>query len=398
MSFLLPTVQYAKIKINELNIIEKDGVPYQVKIEGQNFKITKRFLDSLCSRFGLSTSEFNHFSYNEVFERISKTNSQPQIQVTIQLTRAADELSGAKFNLFGKEQYGPEFEPKLLGVSNPEKTNLDLNDFAWVMQRAKPGWGYPESGSDIQYRDGVLLTRHIPSAEMKFCVGGDNDQLESRFVLETPIDGYGKPTIWLGFILKNGMNSMVVYHKNFQSMINTGTDENQRETLLRLIQSFNNEDGFADLKKRILTAQNSWSSIYEVVSLNKIIWSLNFNDFIVGWLDKNYKEEVGIEQIKTDILLRIQKLTGDLRAIFGIAQLDSLSEKKQHSLPTKASVYQLLSLASEYATHALFTNAARKLQQYIGDILSKDFDLENSCDQFKRFEQFLTKGEEYGIN
>ena len=44
-------------------------------------------------------------------------------------------------------------------------------------------------------------------------------------------------------------------------------------------------------------------------------------------------------------------MTGDLQRIYGMANLDALSVKRQRTLPAACKVYDLLNFASEVATH-----------------------------------------------
>src|SRR6202011_2937734 len=60
------------------------------------------------------------------------------------------------------------------------------------------------------------------------------------------------------------------------------------------------------------------------------------------------------------------KMTGDLSQIYGLANLDTLSAKRQRTLPTACKVYDLLNFASEVATHHATPAGERALQAYIG--------------------------------
>ena len=83
------------------------------------------------------------------------------------------------------------------------------------------------------------------------------------------------------------------------------------------------------------------------------------------------------------------KMTGDLSRIYGLASVDSLSARRQRTLPTACKVYDLLNFASEVATHHATTTGNRNVQAYIGDLISGEYDLEGTCDQFSDWRDFF---------
>jgi hypothetical protein len=82
-------------------------------------------------------------------------------------------------------------------------------------------------------------------------------------------------------------------------------------------------------------------------------------------------------------------MTGDLTRIYGLANLDSLSVKRQRTLPSACKVYDLLNFASEVSTHHATNMGNRKVQAYIGDLISGEYDLEGTADQFSDWRDFF---------
>jgi hypothetical protein len=83
-------------------------------------------------------------------------------------------------------------------------------------------------------------------------------------------------------------------------------------------------------------------------------------------------------------------MTGDLSKIYGLANLDTLSIKRQRCLPAKAKVYDAINFASEIATHQATPQGSRRLNGYIGDLISGEYDLEGTADgPFAEFSDFL---------
>jgi hypothetical protein len=87
------------------------------------------------------------------------------------------------------------------------------------------------------------------------------------------------------------------------------------------------------------------------------------------------------------------KMTGDLSQIYGLANLDTLSVKRQRTLPAACKVYDLLNFASEVATHHSTEAGNRSLSAYIGDLISGEYDLEGTVDHLSDWREFFVKNE-----
>jgi hypothetical protein len=64
-----------------------------------------------------------------------------------------------------------------------------------------------------------------------------------------------------------------------------------------------------------------------------------------------------------------------------LANLESLSVKRQRMLPARCRVYDLLNFASEIATHRASSESRPRLQAYIGTLVSDEFDLEGTAEK-----------------
>ena len=80
-------------------------------------------------------------------------------------------------------------------------------------------------------------------------------------------------------------------------------------------------------------------------------------------------------------------MSGDLSGIYGLANLDALTVKRQRTLPAACRVYDLLNFASEVATHHATEIGHRAVQAFLGDLISGEYDLEGTVDQFTETEQ-----------
>jgi hypothetical protein len=130
--------------------------------------------------------------------------------------------------------------------------------------------------------------------------------------------------------------------------------------------------------------------VNEVVRLAQFIWKLNLNDFKSDMMKEicgNTKPEK--DDMRNAVLADLYKRSGDIKDIYGVVQLDAISKKRMRTLPTKATVYTIQNFTTELATHILNPEASRRFQGYIGDLVSQEYDLEGSCEEFPTFEHFM---------
>jgi hypothetical protein len=83
------------------------------------------------------------------------------------------------------------------------------------------------------------------------------------------------------------------------------------------------------------------------------------------------------------------EMTGDLTRIYGMANLDALSVKRQRTLPAACRLYDVLNFASELATHHTTEMGNRIVQAFIGDLISGEYDLEGTVDRFSDWRDFF---------
>ncbi|MGY8767993.1 MAG: hypothetical protein ACKVH8_06095 [Pirellulales bacterium] len=83
------------------------------------------------------------------------------------------------------------------------------------------------------------------------------------------------------------------------------------------------------------------------------------------------------------------RVTGRLHEIYGLSNLDALSEKRQRILPAKCRIYDLINFASEIATHYSRNESGRNLQAYIGSLISDEYDMEGTATDTTEFSDFF---------
>jgi hypothetical protein len=340
----------------------KTGVA-EMSLDGEPVRTTKRFWNSLHQRFGFTSNVFRYFTPREVFDRIS--NVAPNDRVRWCLER-------------GKDGRGT-----LQAVTNPSTALMPHDELVGLLKRFGAG--------DVRYSNGVVRSIHRPRADGTFDVAGDGFQ--NKFVLETPVDGFGRPAVYLSLLRLICSNGAIGYSPAFRSELSVGRgNDGVAFALTRVLEGFNNEDGYAALRQRFESAAKSWASVHEANRLYKLLARLH-NQGHVAARGRPTGGDVAREQ-SGPLFAAFHKMTGDLTRIYGLANLDAISAKRQRTLPTAARVYDLLNFASELATHHASEAGGRQVQAFIGDLISGEYDLEGTVDRFGDWRDFFFADED----
>jgi len=321
-----------------------------LEIEGQQVRATKRFWRSFFTRFGIAENVFRYFSPAEVFSRIGEVNQ------------------GAAFRYCVVERHDlQDAEPgvpwrELLAVTSPQRPVIHYSEVIDLLQRY--------GGLDVHYHDGLVHSSHSPrGGSREFAIGGD--QFRDRFCLETPVDGYGHPRLFLSLLRLVCSNGMVGYSRAFRSDIPVG--KHMDHCLTRALESFDNGDGYVALRQRFASSQSSWASVQECVQLAALLEKL----------------EVAKELTCQGLLGRLHTIAGNLNELYGLSNIEALSDKRQRILPSRARVYDLLNFASEIASHHAKPSGANRIQAYIGSLISDEYDLEGTAEVSTDFDAFF---------
>lgn len=319
--------------------------PRSVYVQGQETKPTKRFWKSFFQRFGVSENIFRYFDPAEVFDRISHRAADDSMRVCIERT--------------------PDEQPKLLAVSSPRRPVIRSGEIQALVER----YGC----HDTTYHEGVVTSTHTPrGGNQTFSIGPD--RFQHRFVMETPVDGFSQPKIHLSFLRMICSNGAIGYSRAFRSDISLGKDI--AHCLGRALESYDNGDGYDALRQRFESAQTSWASVQEASRLYKLLGKLR-----------------GAGEVTKETVLRdLNRVAGNLQELYGLANLDALSTKRQRVLPAKCRVYDLLNFASEAATHHATVSGNRTLQAFIGSLISDEYDLEGAAMEASEFADFFIPG------
>lgn len=380
-----------------------------VEIDGRVCKPSPRFMVSLGAKYGFGPSIYRWFEPEEVFKRISERANSDRIRVCV-------------------EQRG-ENQETLLGVSNPGSVLIHhdellglLSDYGVKVDDADYGQrSWPRSGGSIDpnglrvgvvggdqtdahgnlfappeipslvYDEGIVRSVHSPRNSQSYNIGGDG--FENKFVLDIPIDAYGKPSAYLMLLRQICSNGSIGYSRVFRADLSLGKGEDSFEyALVRAMEGYNNEEGFSALRERMESATNSWASIAEVNKVYKGLVRLHHKGearVSQKYLTDAKGDDGGALMDGSPLITSFHNLVGDLSRAYGLANLDALGVKRQRTLPAGCKMYELLNFLSETATHHATPAGARSLQAMNGDFLSAEFDLEGTVDKFGDWKDFL---------
>ncbi len=341
-----------------------------VLVHDEPLEPTDRFWFSLFARYGFNKAFFTYFDHAEVFERISQKESQDRMRVCIE----RDEKSGNR----------------LLGVSNPTKPIVPHGDLMGLLGRYE--------GENISYANGIVESTHKPRVGNNFDVGGD--MFSHRFVMSTPIDGYGQPNLYLSLLRLICTNGMIGYSRAFRSTLALGKgNDDVTHNITRALDGFNNDEGFAVMRQRMEAATTSWASVYETNSLLSLLTKLHHGKQLNVNVDdprllerspsiSSHLNVSGNDPIGSPLVKAFHEMTGDTSRLYGLANLDSLSIKRQRTLPVKCTVYDALNFATEVATHHAEPEGSRQLNAWVGGLVSNEYDMEGTKDKFGDFADF----------
>lgn len=342
----------ADLRVNRVERTENGRVTLRdLEIDGQPVRATRRFWRSFFSRFGIAENVFRYFSPSEVFNRIGELNKDDSFRFCV----------GHDENQDGSRK------SHLLAVTNPKRPVIRFDEIVDLLKRF--------GGTDVRYHEGLVTSTHAPrGGSREFAIGGD--QFRDRFCMETPIDGYGHPRLFLSLMRLVCSNGVVGYTRAFRSDVPVG--KHMDHTISRALVSFDNGDGYAALRQRFESSQTSWASVHECIQFGAI-------------LDKLHREN---HLATRGLLGRFRGVAGNLSELYGLANIEALSDKRQRILPSKARVYDLINFASEVASHHASTDGANRIQGFIGNLVADEFDLEGTANDAPEFDAFFLQDSE----
>lgn len=356
---------YGTCRLKDLRLNTETGANNKQMVKslglhGEELQTSSRFWTSLQMRFGFTTNIFKYFSHAEVFQRISEKSPDDTIRYCIERENKSSQL---------------------LAVTSPNSAVIHHRELKDLLNR--------HGAEGHKYSNGVVSSTHRLRHDIPVEIAGDD--FRSKYVIDTPIDGFGRPAVYLAMMRLVCTNGAVAMTPVFRSELNCGKGtKGAGFALERAVEGFNNEEGFSALHQRFESSAKSWASVNEANQLYKIVAKMQ----LTNNLNTN-SNGVSTELLNDDspVMHAFHRMTGDISRLYGLTSSDVLSVKKQRTLPVRCRVYDLLNFASELATHRATPFAHRELQGYIGDLVSAEFDLEGTANQYGNWNDFFVKDE-----
>ena len=316
------------ISISDLTpLSDSSNSALRLSFNGKEYDASKRFMSSLASQLKFSTNIFNYFTPVEVFERIYDVNPSVKFKVTFD-----------------------EKEKRALGVVSEKKPLLSVEDACDVI--------FSDSRLlDIDYKEGVISSTF--DLGKTFNITNDSVYLQ-RIKLNLPVDGITTPNIYLSTLRQVCTNGMVAFVNGFKSEIIL--NESSGIHLKNLLNSYDNDVGFRNLKDRIRTAQYTTASVRELLNTECLIKKVMQNGVTANLLCEC-----------------LENLAGDPCDIYGTTALTNIPTNVRAQLRVRCPVNTLINFLTELSTHhleELTDKALDKINTFAGKTLLNNFDLE----------------------
>lgn len=344
-------IESRKVALNKMDFSETGN---RIIVGDDSIRTTDRFWTSICSmysKFGMSTKLFKMFSHAEVFNRLKDIASD-----TVTMSVEHDEHGNQT----------------ALAVVSPDKSIIKQDNLVDYLDG--------RDTKKVRYYNGIVTSTHPIQALKDVKINGD--VFSPEFTMATPIDGFGNPCIYLSVMRQVCSNGLVAMSPAFKSQVSVGKNDDPLHRLSMVMESYNNEEGYDAITSRIDSAGRSWASISESNKAYKIVKDL-YTEVEIG--------ENGMKTIRdSDSILtafqRLGDLVGDIRMTYGINTTSEMSPKKMTSLPTAATVYDLMNFITEITTHhSKNLYAVQRANAFVGDLLSNEYDLELSKDKYGNY-------------
>lgn len=359
----LPVVKYASIRLDKLEVVVDEvqsesgrGRPKKVRTlidhqHGISIKPTKRFWSSFFSEFelgNLAPKFFDYFPYDEVFKRIQDQTVDSMVGMCLKYVPGTTN----RFEGFG---------------ITTDLRHTPYDDVVAQIQKQDP------NVMSIQFDKGVIRSVHSAKDQVaKFTVAGD--RYDGLFEIVTPVDGYGKPELYIGVEREVCTNGLVARHNAFRSQFKM--QSNGIKTLETLIDGFRNEDGYIQIKRRFENADLSFASMAEVSKVNNLLYDLN--------------EKYSCEGIRRAVY-EFSQLLGDFTRELNITSISQVPEKQAAGIPMRPTVLSLIQLLTEASTHHLKAEDAIRVDKFLGNLISNNYDLELYKNHCSEYDDFLLK-------
>lgn len=313
------------VSIRDLKPVESEKSLFCLELDGHPYEVSRRFLNSFARKMKFSSNVLNYFSPEEVFTRVSERN--PDVRFRLTLDRQTNSALGL---VDANTQILPAHVACNVFAEDPRLLSLDYDDGIFEAKFALP---------------------------RQFTIDDDSTYLEQLY-LQYPVDGVGNPCFYLAVMRQICSNGQVALVPGFRTDI--VINDNSGNHLARLLRSYNNENGFEQLEKRLKAAQKTEASIDELLRIDKL---LNTHIFSMD--------------MRVQVQERLMEMVGDPCSRYTITSLGNIAPKRRPLLPAGCSVNDLFTFCTELTTHhASILDHPSAFNTEISQMMCEDYDLE----------------------
>lgn len=332
--------QFSNIELKELDPVTVENRVAAVRVGGDLYRPSPRFMKTLMSLFGFSENIFQYYSPAELLDRITERREDSEIRICIDRDRHL-----------------------IHGVVRPGVRSLPLRTVCGILAEDKR-----LAGLNYDPLKGCISARlNLPD---QWTLPGDS-KYHTFLEVQYPVDQSSTPKITLGTIRLICRNGAVARRKCFETTL--VVDKDRGTHLRHLLSTFNNRAGFDALRDRMQIAQNTKASVNEFLqTANAIRRSVKSPESIIS---------------------RMHTVAGLPEESYGVTRLDSIREHHRRDLPVGASVMDLINIVTELATHHEVDDRDY-LHGFVTNLLAKEFDLEELVTNTRSAESFYLKGVE----
>ena len=313
-------------------------------IDQTTFKLSDRFFKTLAAELEIPYGVFGFFTPLEVMTRAAEKDPDLPLRVTV------DTAQGEALGLTPAK-----------GVPMPVKY---IEDVLHEDSRLK----------EVEYGTGVLSA--TLDLDDPWNIPNDSTY-HVRVRCRVPEDGVAMPDMSLATWRQVCSNGAVAEAPLFRTKMEI--KDNSGEHFRRLLASFSNPSGVELLQERMCTAAGTKASVAEVLLLDGLI-------------------RRSVANTRNQMLLRerLNEIADNPCIRYGVTDLANIGEKKRPLLPVGCSVSDLLSFASELATHHTdLLKPESTLHSFAGTVLAKGFDLEDLYPNTRRTSDFYLNGVDF---
>ena len=338
------TVRITPQKVAE-SVVENNGRFSALRVDGEEYKPSQRFLKGMAQRMKVPYSVFDLFTPLEVIQRAAERAPDLQLRLTVDRE-----------------------EKKALALIEDKGVPMPAGNIEIIMKEDR-------RLQKFDYHDGII-TGHFDLGEA-WDIPNDS-KYGVHISTKVPVDGMGTPETTLATWRQICSNGAVAEAPMFRTKMEV--KDNSGEHFRRLLKSFSNPRGVEILHERLIAANETKASVDEVYQAESLI-----------------RRQVRDARHQMLLCERLHEVAENPCVRYGVTDLGAIGARRRGLLPTGAYVADVMNFVSELNTHhgELIKNR-NAANAFLGDCYARSYDLEEMYPHAQPANQFYLKGIDFG--